>query len=107
MTLFPLAPGLNVLIPESSIAINVPQVTFLDGSLPPTEILATAQLESQKSDAASVPQSESTIRAAVTQIEQLAEGWSEGFGTDTTSVDKGLMDYRPNTDDDSRFGMKF
>ena len=99
--------GLNVLFPESSTAIDVPQFTFLDGSLPPAEILATAQLEVEETDDACVPQPKCMSRAAVTQIEQLAEGCSGIFGTDTPSVERGLMDYRSNTNDDSRFGMAF
>ena len=63
-------PGLNVLTPESSTAIDVPQVTFLDGLLPPAETPATAQPKSQETDAAYVPQSQVTSRGAVTQIEQ-------------------------------------
>ena len=91
-------PGLNVLIPEDS--------TYLERSEPPTEILVTSHTESQERDTSCVVQPKSSSNGPAAQSAQLEGDSSEGLELYAPSVDKGLMGYRSNTDDYSRFGME-
>ena len=101
-----ITPGLNELIPEEEVPGSVPRVVFLDK--PDAHITPTGTTsEEQNMLASSGPKEQATLMSnSVTQQGQTEEGTTKASVQNEQQVNRGLMDYRSQTDDDSCFGME-
>ena len=101
-----ITPGLNELVPEEQMPENVPRVVFLDK--PDIQVTPSEATITDQSTVENVELSEQPILVpeCVAQTEQTTEGGLGATAPDEQRLDRGLMDYRSHTDDDSCFGME-
>ena len=99
-------PGLNLLFQQTENLESAPLIRFLDSSGTNPD---NSGAGSEGSSDVNFPNSSLTVgtqNAASSTSGQEAVSVSEPIGAENFSVDRGQMDYRSNTDDDSRFDME-